>query len=53
MTPTAARWLVLDDEGDVRPVDVVGELLDLDPLPAQRRGLSLSEVLDEQRADER
>lgn len=30
-TPTAARWLVLDDEGDVRAVDVVGELLDLDP----------------------
>lgn len=31
MTPTAARWLVLDDDGDVRGVDVVGELLDLDP----------------------
>lgn len=31
MTATAARWLVLDDEGEVRPVDVVGELLALDP----------------------
>lgn len=30
-TPTAARWLVLGDDGAVRPVDVVGELLDLDP----------------------
>lgn len=30
-TPTAARWLVLDDEGAVRGVDVIGELLDLDP----------------------
>lgn len=30
-TPTAARWLVLGDDGDVRAVDVVGELLDLDP----------------------
>ncbi len=31
MQATAARWLVLDDEGDVRAVDVVGELLALDP----------------------
>lgn len=31
MTSTAARWLVLDAEGDVGAVDVVGELLDLDP----------------------
>lgn len=30
-TPTAARWLVLDDEGAVRPVDVVAELLALHP----------------------
>jgi hypothetical protein len=29
--PTAARWLVLDDDGDVRAVDVVAELLALDP----------------------
>ena len=29
--PTAARWLVLGDDGDVRAVDVVGELLDLHP----------------------
>ncbi len=28
---TAARWLVLTDDGEVRPVDVVGELLALDP----------------------
>ena len=30
-TATAARWLVLDGEGEVRPVDVVAELLALDP----------------------
>lgn len=30
-TPTAARWLVLDEQGDVRAVDVVAELLALDP----------------------
>lgn len=30
-TPTAARWLVLDADGDVRAVDVVAELLALDP----------------------
>ena len=30
-TPTAARWLVLDDDGEVAPVDVVGDLLALDP----------------------
>ena len=30
-TPTAARWLVLDADGDVRAVDVVGELLALHP----------------------
>lgn len=30
-TPTAARWLVLADDGEVRAVDIVGELLDLDP----------------------
>lgn len=29
--PTAARWLVLDGDGGVRPVDVVAELLALDP----------------------
>lgn len=29
--PTAARWLVLGDDGDVRAVDVVAELLALDP----------------------
>lgn len=28
---TAARWLVLGEDGAVRPVDVVGELLALDP----------------------
>ena len=47
----ATGLAALLDEG--RAVPGSGDLLGLDPLPADRRGSSLGEILDEQRADER
>lgn len=47
----ATGLAALFDQG--RAVPGAGGLLDLDPLAPTRDGLSLGEILDEQRADER
>lgn len=47
----ATGLAALLDQG--RAVPGSGDLLDLDPLPAERRGPSLGDILDEQRTDER
>ena len=47
----ASGLAALLDQG--RAVPGSGDLLDLEPLPGQRGGPSLGDILDEQRADER